>query len=134
MGSSPSKTYLQQASAPTAIKSVIPKEHLKASADYLNRLRDQTQVAQEQLYAQSGTPAELGAKQAQANYQSAATYLSSLPKGDKYSADTYSAARDTAGEIMSDAQKKYADALLKAKTTNPPPAYSDTGSTPSWVS
>ena len=52
------------------------------TGDYLGRLQQQTNTAQQQLYAQSGTPGQIGARQAETRMKAAGTYLSSLPTGD----------------------------------------------------
>ena len=88
--------------------------------DFLERLQKQTNTAQEQLYAQSGTPGEIGARQAGTRMQAAGTYLSSLPTGDKYSrassgvSDQYAPAREASQTAYSQSHKDYADALAKS--------------------
>lgn len=109
------------------------------TGDFLNRLQRQTNTAQEQLYAQSGTPREIAARQAGTRMQAASSYLSSLPTGDKYTrstsgvSDQYAPVRESSQTAYSDAQKDYADALAKS-TQAPPPAYTDQDmETPSWA-
>ena len=107
--------------------------------DFLERLQKQTNTAQQQLYAQSGTPGEVGARQAGTRMQAASTYLSSLPTGDKYTransgvSDPYAPAREASQTAYSQSQKDYAAALAKA-TQAPPPAYDEEQmKTPSWA-
>jgi hypothetical protein len=109
------------------------------TSDFLNRLQRQTNTAQQQLYDQSGTPGEIGARQAATRQQAAGTYLSSIPAGDKYTransgvTDQYAPAREASQAAFSQAQKDYADALAKS-TQAPPPAYDEEQmKTPSWA-
>jgi hypothetical protein len=109
------------------------------TSDFLNRLQRQTNTAQQQLYDQSGTPGEIGARQAATRQQAAGTYLSSIPTGDKYTransgvTDQYAPAREASQTAFSQAQKDYADALAKS-TQAPPPAYDEEQmKTPSWA-
>ena len=124
---------------PTVYQSVQPLSSYQMTGDYLRRLQDQTNVAQQQLYTQSGTPAQIGARQADVRQKDAATYLTSLPTGDKYIRattgveDQYAPAREAAQTSYSQAQKDYADALAKS-TQAAPPAYSEEDlKTPSWA-
>jgi hypothetical protein len=127
MGSSPRTTYIPTPSQSVAYRSMTPEQDLRATADLLNRKKEETNVALNNLYAQGGTPAELGAQQAQTKLQAASTYLASLPK-----ASTFDKVRDTSEQLMTEEQKKYLGALA-AKNTPAPPAYSDTTSMPSWT-
>lgn len=109
------------------------------TGDFLKRLQQQSNTAQQQLYAQSGTPGEIGARQAGTRMQAAGAYLSSLPTGDKYTransgvSDQYAPVREASQTAYSKSQKDYADALAKS-TQAPPPAYTDQEmETPSWA-
>lgn len=109
------------------------------TGDFLKRLQQQTNTAQQQLYAQSGTPGEIGARQAGTRMQAAGAYLSSLPTGDKYTransgvSDQYAPVRESSQTAYSGAQKDYADALAKS-TQAPSPAYTDEEmQAPSWA-
>ena len=124
---------------PTIFQSVQDLASYKMGGDFLERLQKQTNTAQEQLYAQSGTPGEIGARQAGTRMQAAGTYLSSLPTGDKYSrassgvSDQYAPAREASQTAYSQSQKDYADALAKS-TQAPAPAYDEEQmKTPSWA-
>ena len=124
---------------PTVYQSVQPLESYQMTGDFLNRLQRQTNTAQQQLYAQSGTPGEIGARQAGTRMQAAGAYLSSLPTGDKYTransgvSDQYAPVRESSQTAYSDAQKDYASALAKS-TQAPPPAYTDEQmQAPSWA-
>jgi len=109
------------------------------TGDFLKRLQQQTNTAQQQLYSQSGTPGEIGARQAETRMQASGAYLSSLPTGDKYTransgvSDQYAPVRESSQTAYSGAQKDYADALAKS-TQAPPPAYTDQDmEAPSWA-
>jgi hypothetical protein len=109
------------------------------AGDFLERLQKQTNTAQQQLYAQSGTPGEIGARQADTRMKAAGTYLASLPTGDKYTRansggiDQYAPAKEAAQGAFSQAQKDYAEALAKS-TEAPAPAYTEEEmKTPSWA-
>jgi hypothetical protein len=123
---------------PTIYQSVVPLQSYQQTADYLARLKQQTQDIQEQRYAQSGTPEELGVRQAATRQQAAGTYLSSLPTGDKWLeattgvVDRYAPAREAAQQNFTQAQQDYAEALKKLGN-KPAPAYADAGVTPSWA-
>jgi len=124
---------------PTVYISSNPKESYQMTGDFLNRLQRQTNTAQQQLYAQSGTPGEIGARQAGTRMQAAGAYLSSLPTGDKYTransgvSDQYAPVRESSQTAYSEAQKDYADALARS-TQAPAPAYTDEDmATPSWA-
>lgn len=135
MGGSAPKTVMPAPTAPTVYQSVVPLQSYQQTGDFLNRLKQQTQDIQEQMYAQSGTPAQLGVRQAATRQQAAGTYLSSLPTGDKYTRansgveDQFAPARDVAKQNLSQAQQDYAEALLK-KDEKPKPLDQ---STPSWA-
>ena len=120
MGGSPPTTVMPSPTAPTVYQSVIPKESFAHTADYLARLQSQTQTAQDTLYAQAGTPAQLRAQNAGVNMQAAGTYLSSLPTGDKYTRATsgvdnkFAPAQQAAAINFSQSQQDYAEALSRA--------------------
>jgi hypothetical protein len=124
--------------SPTIYKSVVPLESYQQAAEYLGRIKQQTQEAQDKLYAQSGTPEEIGVRQAATRQQAAGTYLATLPKGDKWlqsttgEIDPYAPARESAQQNLTQSQIEYAEALKKLGN-KPAPAYTDTGSTPSWA-
>ena len=88
------------------------------------------------MFAQSGTPAEIGARSAAVRMQEAGTYASTVPTGDKWLASTtgvtdpYADMRDAAKKKLSDAQTAYAQAL---QNINAKPAPLDTTSVPSWA-
>ena len=124
---------------PTVYQSVQPLESYQMTGDFLKRLQQQSNIAQQQLYAQSGTPGEIGARQAGTRMQAAGAYLSSLPTGDKYTRassgvpDQYAPVRESSQTAYTDAQKDYASALTRA-TQAPPPAYTDQDmEAPSWA-
>ena len=124
--------------SPTIYQSVVPLQSYQQTADYLARIKQQTQEAQDRLQAQSGTPEEIGARQAAVRLQAAGTYAGSLPTGDKWLqattgvADRYAPAKKAAKQNLTQAQKDYAEALKKVGN-KPAPAYSDAGITPSWA-
>lgn len=137
-GSSPSAstTVMPAPTAPTVYKSVIPLESYQQTADYLRRIQEQTNKAREEMYAQSGTPAQIGARKAGVEVQAAASYLSSLPQQDKYmqqitgsKEDPYAAAKETAVARLSEAQENYARALQNINAKPEEIKYQ----TPSWA-
>ena len=139
MGSSPPSapvTVMPAPTAPTIYKSVVPLESYQQTADYLKRIQEQTNIAQQVLDIQSGTPGQVGARKAATEMQAAATYAAFLPKGDKYLQETtgvsqpYAAAQQVADQRLSDAQAAYAEAL---KNINTPRQKIDTSGTPSWA-
>lgn len=120
MGGSPPTTVLPAPTAPTVYQSVIPKESFAHTADYLARIQDQTQRAQDTLYSQAGTPAQLRAQNAGVDMQAAGTYLASLPSGDKYTKATsgvdnkFAPAQQAAATRFSQSQQDYAEAVSRA--------------------
>jgi len=124
---------------PTVYQSVQPLGSYQMTGDYLNRLQKQANTAQEQLYAQSGTPGELGARQAETRLKAAGTYLSSLPTGDKYTransgvSDQYAPAREASQTAFSQAQQDYATALSRSNQAAPPAYTAEDLQTPSWA-
>lgn len=131
----PTKIVMPSNTAPTIYKDVVPLQSYQQAGEYLGRIKKQTQDILNQQYAQVGTPAEIGARKAGVESQAAASYLSSLPTGDKYIQQTtgisepYKEARKAAESRLSEAQATYANALQK-KNERPPEL--DT-STPSWA-
>lgn len=111
--SAPSPKVIQ----PKVYKSVTPLKSYKQAADYLAELRGQRQSVLDDLYAQAGTPAELGARMAGYRLQEAGSYLSSLPGQDKFSAalspgfDPYGVAKEAAQTDFDLAQGSYERAL-----------------------
>lgn len=135
MGGSPPTTVMPAPVAPTVYQSVIPKESFAHTADYLARIQKQTQTAQDTLYSQAGTPAQLRAQNAGVDMQAAGTYLASLPTGDKYTRATsgvenkFAPAQQAASERFSESQKTYAEALSRANDKPAPVAQER----PSWA-
>ena len=124
---------------PQLVQSVQPKESYEMTGDYLGRLQKQTNTAQQQLYTQSGTPGEVGVRQAATRQQAAGTYLASLPSGDKYTransgvTDQYAPAREAGKVAFSQAQQDYADALQKSSKAAPPAYTEEEMQLPSWA-
>ena len=120
MGGSPPTTVMPSPTSPTVYQSVIPKESFAHTADYLARIQDQTQRAQDTLYSQAGTPAQLRAQSAGVDMQAAGTYLASLPTGDKYTKATsgvdnkFAPAQQAAAARFSQSQQDYAEAVSRA--------------------
>lgn len=85
---SPPTVVMPAPTAPTTYRSVVPLESYEQAADYLKRLTEKTQDIEERTFQQVGTPAEIGARQAQRRVQEQAAYLASVPSGDKYLEET----------------------------------------------
>lgn len=138
---SPPTVVMPPVTTPTIYKSVTPLESYKMTGEYLKRIQEQTNQEQENLYAQSGTPAEIGARKAGVEQQAAASYLSALPQGDKYTRETkgsgteggdpYKDAREAARTRLMESQATYLNALQNINN-KPKPLY-DTSQTPSWA-
>ena len=124
---------------PTVYQSVQPLGSYQMTGDYLNRIQQQTNKAQQQLYAQSGTPGQIGLQQADTKLKAAGTYLSSLPTGDKYTransgvSDQYAPAREAGKVSYSQAQQDYAAALQKSSQAAPPAYSEEEMQLPSWA-
>lgn len=124
---------------PTVYQSVQPLASYQMGADFLKRLQQQTNEAQQSLYAQSGTPGQIGLQQANTRLKEAGTYLASLPTGDKYTransgvADQYAPAREAGQTVYSQAQQDYAAALQKAGQAAPQAYTDEEMETPSWA-
>ena len=101
----------------------------------MRRAQEETAKIQQQRYREVGTPAEIGARQAGRRVQEEASYLASLPQGDRFLReargveDPFGAARGAAETGLTEAQKEYAKALEKAGEL-PEPTISPT---PSWA-
>lgn len=124
---------------PTVYQSVQPLASYQMGGDFLKRLQQQTNEAQQSLYAQSGTPGQVGLQQAETRLKEAGTYLSSLPTGDKYEransgvTDQFAPAREAGKTVYSQAQQDYATALQRAGTAAPPAYTEEEMQTPSWA-
>ncbi len=121
--------------APTLYQSVTPLESFEDVAGVMRRAQEETAKIQQQRYREVGTPGEIGARQAARRVQEQASYLASLPQGDKFlrdargGGDPFGAARGAAEMGLTEAQKEYAKALEKAGEL-PEPTISPT---PSWA-
>lgn len=125
---------------PTVYQSVQPLASYQMAGDFLKRLQEQTNTAQRQLQAQSGTPGQIGLQQADVRLKEAGTYLSSLPGGSSPYAsptsgvsDQYAPARQAGQTVYSQAQQDYADALQKSTAAAPPAYDEEQMKTPSWA-
>lgn len=142
MGGSPPSapvTVMPSPTAPTLYQSVIPLENFQQAGDFYKRIQKETEKVRQDLFAQSGTPAQTAAQTAATEEQAAATYLSSIPVADRYmktaagtamDKDPYEEMRKAAGQRLSSAQVAYANAL---KNINAKPSPIDTETTPSWA-
>lgn len=132
---SPPTVVMPAPTAPTTYQSVVPLESYQDLAEQLKRIQTETAKIENQRYMEVGTPAEIGARQAGRRVQEEASYLASLPGGDRYLADLtgkaeqFTPAKAAAKENLTDAQKAYAEALKKVGE-KPQPTISDT---PSWA-
>ena len=75
-------------SSPTVFQTVVPLKSYKDLAAQLGRFQTELGKTQEQRYSEVGTPAQIGAAQQARNVKSEEAYLASLPKGDRYLAQT----------------------------------------------
>ena len=122
MGGSPSAptVVMPAPSQSTVYQTKNPREAYQALADYGKRLYDQTQVATENLQAQSGTPQQLGQRQLDQQALTAAAYASSLPKAASPSL------KQTAADLLRKAKNR-------AAAGPPPSAQTPAYVPPSWV-
>ena len=121
--------------SPQVFRSYIPAEAYGFGGEYLKRIQEQTDIAQEQRYQEVGTPGELGARARARDLITAAAYESSLPTADKYLAQTtgksdqFEPVKQAAKQQVTQAQIEYAKALLGA-IQKPKPTVAET---PSWA-
>jgi hypothetical protein len=133
--SSASTLIVPTDAAPTLYQSVTPLESFEDVAAVMRRAQEETAKIQQQRYREVGTPAEIGARQAGRRVQEEASYLASLPQGDRFlreargGGDPFGAARGAAETGLTEAQKEYAKALERAGEL-PEPTISPT---PSWA-
>lgn len=129
-GSSPSApvTYMPAPTAPTLYTSKIPEADYGRIADYLARIKEDTRMKQNQRYREVGTPAEIGARQKGIQMQESASYLASLPKGAQYDA-----ARQAAGQRVSDATTAYTKGVETADKLDYYRPTPEKYETPSWA-
>jgi len=115
-------------------QSVTPLESFEDAAGVMRRVQEETAKIQQQRYREVGTPAELGARQAGRRMQEEASYLASLPRGDKFTreasgtSDPFGAVRGVSEQKLTDAQKEYVKALGKIgeipeSTISPTPSW-----------
>lgn len=110
--------------APSLYRSITTPEAFAIGEKYLKSLKDMGALSKASREAAVGTDKDLRETQEQTKYQAAATYASSLPKGDKYLAETtgiprellYKTATTAATTIADEKQKDYFDAV-KNNTT-----------------
>lgn len=131
---SPPTVVMPAPTAPTTYQSVVPLESYQQAADYLRRLTEKTEGLAQQRYQEVGTPAEIGARQAQRRVKEEAAYLSSIPATDKYIAETtgqtdrFQAVREASKLGTASATEDYLQALQKADEKPKPITFE----TPSW--
>jgi len=110
--------------APSLYRSITTPEAFAVGEKYLKSLQDMGALSKASREAAVGTDKDLRETQEQTKYQAAATYASSLPKGDKYLAEStgiprellYKTATTAATTIADEKQKDYLDAV-KNNTT-----------------
>lgn len=93
-GSKPSapKVIMPAPTAPIVFQSVVPEQSYRDLAAQLGRYQEQQGEIAKQKYAEVGTPAEIGARQAARDVKSEQAYLASLPGGrDSAGMDRYKA-------------------------------------------
>jgi len=131
----PSQVIMPAPTAPTMFKSEVPLTSYQDLAQSMERIQKETGKIQEQRYQEVGTPAELGARQAGRRTVEAASYLASIPQGDKYieqlsgKKEIYKPLEQAAQTQLTEAQKEYAEALKKVGE-KPTPTVAET---PSWA-
>jgi hypothetical protein len=136
MGSQKAPSVKTKTVKPDTYQAYNPLESYKMAADFLNRTKTQTNEALASRYQETGTPAELGARNLGYQAKEAATYLSSIPTTDKYikdiigEAERYAPIKEYASENLSLAQQQYAQALAKSGEK---PKELDDKSIPSWA-
>ena len=125
MGSSKSKgsaptVIMPSPTAPQTYVSVVPQQDYRNLSELGQRLTNQANELEGQRWAY-GTPAELAARGAKRDKLAAAAYLSGLPTSDKYTqqttgrqGDAYAPVKEAAKTNLTDAEKRYAEALAKA--------------------
>ena len=120
---SPPTVVMPTPTAPTLYQSVTPLESYQDLAGQLRRIQEQTDQIQRQRFTEVGTPEEIGARQRGIEAREAASYLTSLPKGDTTLEQTtglkdpYKPIRETVEGQLTDAQKAYAEAMQRAGRT-----------------
>lgn len=139
----PPSVVMPAPTAPSLFSSVIPEADYAAAGEYLKRIQEQTQKAVEERIAQTGTPEEIGARQAGQRFQEAASYRASLPKGDTYlkaitgrsgmQGDMWTGVKEATEQRVSDAAKAYGEALGKVSEAKAKPKEPVTFETPSWA-
>ena len=80
-GSSQPNIVIPPAETPRAFQTIIPQKSYKDLAESMGRTEGEINRVMDQRYDQTGTAAEIGAKQRGIEMQEAASYASSLPKG-----------------------------------------------------
>jgi len=105
--------------APQTFVSTTPLQSYRDLGEQLQRYQTEAGKIAEQRYREVGTPAELGARAAGRRQMEAASYLATVPSGDKYlteltgKSDQFKPVKDTAEKQLTEAQKEYAEALKK---------------------
>jgi len=121
--------------SPQVYRSFVPLESYQMAGDYLKRIQEQTDIAQEQRYQEVGTPGDIGARARGRDVLTAAAYKASLPTADKYLAQTtgksdqFEPVKKAAEQQLTQAQIEYAKALL-GSLKKPPSTVTET---PSWA-
>ena len=72
---------MQEPTAPTLFRTVVPEKSYQDVANYASRLNQQLRSALQEQYRQAGTSAEIGARQRGIEMQEAADVASSMPTG-----------------------------------------------------
>ena len=130
-------SYVPSPSAATTYQSIIPNVSYQQQADYLKTTTDQLNQSLQALYQQSGTPAEIGARQAGYRTAQSGAYAASLPKGDTWlkqvtgTTDPFAQGRESSTMQNQQDQQDY---MAKLKTAQTTPGYQFPNQTPSWAS
>ena len=80
-GSNQPNIVIPPAETPRAFQTIIPQKSYKDLAESMGRTEGEINRVMDQRYDQTGTAAEIGAKQRGIEMQEAASYAASLPKG-----------------------------------------------------
>lgn len=135
MGSTPPTTQVVKTD-PKMYQTVVPLSSYQMAADQVRRAQAETEkLMREGRDVEVGTSAEIGARQRMRGVSEAASYLSSLPKGDKYlreatgSDQPFGDITSKSQQGLSEAQSEYAKALARVDEKRTPTAWE----TPEWA-
>lgn len=136
MAGSPPSPPTMVTTPPKMFQTVVPLSSYQMAADQVRRARAETEkLMREGRDVEVGTPTQVGARQRMRDVSAAASYLSSLPKGDKYLEQAtgvskpFSDVTAASQQELSAAQTEYAKALARVDEKPTPTAWE----TPEWA-